>query len=165
MKEKDLEKVKKLILKRWQDSLFGENFRPVIEVREYLENCTTGIVSGIVKLFSGKKAGELERALDDFMRYLATDKNIGPGQAVMTIIDLKNIIYNIFPDMSLKDYRKLDKIIDDVASMAFDIYSALREEIFELRLMEKEKEKRMLERSIELTLENQEFYDNIRIRR
>ncbi len=165
MKGKDLEKAKKLILKEWQESLFGEDFRPVIEVREYLEKCTAGIVSGIIKLFSGKKTDELERALDDFMRYLATDKNLGPGQAVMAIMNLKNIIYDIFPEMSLKDYRALDKIIDHVASTAFDIYSSLREEIFELRLMEKEKEKRMLERSIELTLEDQEFYDNIRIKR
>ncbi len=165
MKGKDLEKARKLILKEWQDSLFGENFRPVIEIREYLEKCTTGIVSAVIKLYSGKKADELEGALDDFMRFLATDKNLGPGQAVMTIINLKNIIYDIFPEMSLKDYRKLDKVIDNVASMAFDMYSSLREELFELRLMEKEKEKRMLERSIELTLEDQEFYDNLRIRR
>jgi len=165
MKGKDLEKAKKLILKGWRDSLFGENFRPVIEIREYLEKCTTSIVSAVIKLYSGKKDEELEGALDDFMRFLATDKNLGPGQAVMTILNLKNIIYDIFPEMSLKDYRKLDKVIDNVASMAFDMYSSLREELFELRLMEKEKEKRMLERSIELTLEDQEFYDNLRIRR
>ncbi len=164
MKRKDIERAKGLILREWWNSLFGGDFRPVIEVREYLEKCTAEIVSGIIKLLSGERT-ELDRALDDLMRYFATDKNLGPGQAVMTIMNLKNIIYDIFPDMSLEDYRTLDKTIDYVALTAFDIYSSIREEIFELRLMEKEKEKRMLERSIELTLEDQKFYDNIRIRR
>ncbi|MBO8183053.1 MAG: hypothetical protein H0Z28_09720 [Archaeoglobus sp.] len=165
MKAKELEKAKKLILKEWQNTLFGERFRPVVEVRDYLESCTSGIVSGLIKLFAGKEADELERALDDFMRYLATDKSLGPGQAISQLLSLKEVIYNIFPEMSLADYRKLEKVVEGIAVMAFDIYVSLREEIFELRLMEKEKEKRMLERSIELTLEDQQFYDNIKIRR
>ena len=165
MKTEDLVKARKQILKEWQNSLFGERFRPVVEVKEYLDACTAGVVSGLIKLLTGKKADELERALDDLMRYLATDKSLGPGQAMLSILNLKNIIYHIFPEMNLEDYRKVEKAVDSIAVMAFDMYMALREELFELRLMEKEKEKRMLERSIELTLEDQQFYDNIRIRR
>ena len=165
MKTEDLERARKRILREWQNSLFGERFRPVVEIKEYLHTCTTGIISGLIELFAGKKADKLERALDDLMRYLATDKGLSPGQAISTILALKNIIRNIFPEMDLEDYRKVEEVVDTIAIMAFDMYVALREEIFELRLMEKEKEKRMLERSIELTLEDQQFYDNIRIRR
>jgi hypothetical protein len=55
--------------------------------------------------------------------------------------------------------------MNQVAVIAFNTYSSIREEIFELRLMEKDKEKRMLERSIELVIQDQEFYDNIKITR
>ena len=77
MKAKELEKAKKLILKEWQNTLFGERFRPVVEVRDYLESCTSGIVSGLVKLFAGKEADELERALDDYYDERSWDKRTG----------------------------------------------------------------------------------------
>jgi hypothetical protein len=165
MEARDLEKSQGLILDEWRRVLFGEKFRAVREVREYLNDCTGRIVSCVVRILSGKRVDGLENALDDFLRYLATDKNIGPGEAVMSILKLKEIIFNLFPRMSLEEYRKLDRVMDEIASISFDIYSSLREELFELRLMEKEKEKRMLERSIELTLEDQKFYDSFRIRR
>jgi hypothetical protein len=165
MEARDLEKSQGLILDEWRRVLFGEKFRAVREVREYLNDCTGRIVSCVVRILSGKRVNGLENALDDFLRYLATDKNIGPGEAVMSILKLKEIIFNLFPRMSLEEYRKLDRVMDEIASISFDIYSSLREELFELRLMEKEKEKRMLERSIELTLEDQKFYDSFRIRR
>jgi len=165
MKGKELKKARKLILREWQNSIFGEGFRPVLEVRNYLDSCTAGIVSGVVRLYSGEKADELEKAIEDLMRYLATDKNLKAGEVIGTILSLKEIIYNLFPEMDLSDYRRLEKVVDGIATMAFDVYATLREEIFELRLMEKEKEKRMLERSIELTLEDQRFYDNVKIRR
>jgi hypothetical protein len=161
---KELEKARLAILKEWQKMLFGENFNPAIEVAEYLEDCTSRIVRKVIDIYSGKGHGGVEEAIDDLMRYLATDKNLTPGQAVSTIINLKNIIHGMFPQMELDEFLRLDTIIDNLACLAFDSYSALREEIFELRLEEKDKEKRMLERSIELALENQEFYDNIIIK-
>lgn len=165
MRERDLESLKGTILREWRKSIFDDKFRVAREVRDYLDDCTARIVSCILKILSGKEADDLEDSLDDFLRYLATDKDIGPGEAVMSIIKLKDIIFNLFPKMSLEDYRRLDAVMDRVASTAFDIYSSLREELFELRLKEKEKEKRMLERSIELTLGDQKFYDNFKIRR
>jgi hypothetical protein len=164
MKAEELDRAKKLILDEWRRVVFGE-FKPAVEVGEYLKSCTSRIVSGIVKIYAGKKVKGFEQAVEDYMRFMATDKNLSPGEAVMTLINLKKIIYRVFPDMGLEEYMRLDELMNQVAVIAFNTYSSIREEIFELRLMEKDKEKRMLERSIELVIQGQEFYDNIKITR
>ncbi|AGK61019.1 hypothetical protein Asulf_01015 [Archaeoglobus sulfaticallidus PM70-1] len=163
LREKDLRRVQKAIHEEWKKMMFGERFKAAIEVEEYLDDCTSRIVSGVIDLFSGNDPEDLDEAVDNLMRYLATDRFLSPGDAIMMLLNLKELIYSMFPNMSIDDYRKLDRIFYNLARLSFDRYAGIREEIFELRLMEKEKEKRMLERSIELALEDQEFYDNMRV--
>jgi hypothetical protein len=161
----NLEQAKKLILDEWRTEIFGGKFRPPVEVGEYLKSCTSRIVSGVVKIYMGKKVKGFESAIEDYMRFMATDKNLSPGEAVITLLNLKKVILRIFPDMSMDEYLRLDDLMSYVAIVAFNTYSSIREEIFELRLMEKDREKMMLEKSIELALQDQEFRDNFKITR
>ncbi len=145
----NLKDKKEEILGLWQDKIF-ETYpvKPSIpEIVGYVEECTEKIFDKIIDVYNGGSFEGVEEAVDDLMRYLAVDAKLTPGQSVGYILFLKELILKKFSP-SFEEFLKIDNIIDRLACMAFDMYSKCREHIYELRLEQKEEEKRMLERVI-----------------
>jgi hypothetical protein len=88
-------------------------------------------------LFGDMEAGSISNALDPIIRIRAV-QNFSPSHAVGFVFLLKKIIREHSTDgMEGVDISKelflLDERIDDMGLMAFDIFSACREKIFELK--------------------------------
>ena len=143
------EEKKKKILNAWQDKIF-ESYpvKPTVpEIIGYIEECTEKIFDKFIEVYNGGKFEGIEEAIDDLMRYLAVDAKLSPGQSIEKIFFLKEAILEEF-SVSLEEFVRINSIVDELACMAFDIYSKCREHIYELRLEQKEEEKKVLERII-----------------
>lgn len=144
-----LKEKKQKILAIWQDKIF-ETYpvKPSVpEIIGYIEECTEKIFDKFVEVYNGGSFEGIEEAVDDLMRYLAVDAKLTPGQSIEKILFLKELVLKEFsPDF--KEFVKINNIVDKLACMAFDIYTKCREHIYELRLEQKEEEKKMLERVI-----------------
>ncbi len=141
--------VKQRIVKRWVDLILARYpIKPVIEIVEYVEECAEKIVDGFLRMYDGEKNVNLDEPLDDLMRYLATDKNLSPGDSMRLLVALKHITAE---EMGVKgeDKLKLYEVMDEIAYKGFDCYMACREEIFELRLKEKDRDLEIMRRIIE----------------
>lgn len=143
------EEKRKKILDAWQDKIF-ESYpvKPTVpEIVGYIEECTEKIFDKFIEVYNGGKFEGIEEVVDDLMRYLAVDAKLSPGQSIEKIFFLKEAILDEF-SVSLEEFVKINSIIDELACMAFNIYSKCREHIYELRLEQKEEEKKALERLI-----------------
>lgn len=137
------------ILQRWTETFLSRYpIRPVVEIVEYIEEATSKILDGVLKLYSGNVEVNIDEALDDLMRFLATDRNLTPGESIKLIANLKHIIAEEM-GLSEKDSLRLFNIMDKILYKAFDFYMACREEIFNLRLKEKERDLEIMRRVIE----------------
>ena len=146
----ELNRVREEILKDWQDKLLERYpIKPVIEITEYIEECTTRIFDKFVEAYNGGSYEGVEEPIDDLMRFLAVDRNLSPGDSISMLLFLKELLLRKFPDMSKDEFIKLSNIIDTFACIAFDRYMACREDVFNLRLEEKEREKQMILKAIE----------------
>ncbi len=144
------DKVREKILKDWQNQLLARYpIKPVIEITEYIENCTTKILDKLIETYNGGSYEGVEEPIDDLMRFLAVDKNLTPGDSISMLLYLKELFLQSFPDMTKEEFIKLNNIIDTFARIAFNRYMACREDIFNLRLEEKEREKQMILKAIE----------------
>ena len=145
----NLKSKKKRILDIWRDKIFEKYpIKPTIpEIIDYVEECTEKIFDKFIEVYNGGSFEGVEEAVDDLMRYLAVDSQLSAGESIEYIFFLKEIILKEFSP-SMDDFIKVSRIVDKLASMAFDIYVKCREHIFELRLEQKEEEKKMLERII-----------------
>ncbi len=149
--------VKQKIVKRWVDLILARYpIKPVIEIVEYVEECAEKIVDGFLRMYDGEKNVNLEEPLDDLMRYLATDKNLSPGDSMRLLVTLKHITAE---EMGVKgeDKLRLYEVMDEIAYKAFDCYMACREEIFELRLKEKDRDLEIMRRIIEFAKKAEDF--------
>lgn len=138
------------IVKRWTDTFFARYpIKPINEIIEYVREATTKIFNEVIKGYYGKKSNlEVDDALDDLMRFLASDVNLSPADSIRLIGNLKYIIAD---EMKLNsDERlKLFEVIDEVIYKAFDYYMKCREKIFELRLKEKDREVEIMRKILE----------------
>jgi hypothetical protein len=143
------QKIRDELLKDWQEKLLARYPIKVVEVTSYIEECTTKIFDKLIETFSGGSYEGVEEPIDDLMRFLALDKKLSPGDSVAQLLYLKTLLLTNFPKMEMEDFIKLNNIIDRFARIAFDRYSACREDIFNLRVMEKEREIQILRKILE----------------
>ncbi|MFN3384454.1 MAG: hypothetical protein ACK401_06120 [Archaeoglobaceae archaeon] len=122
---------------------------PAIEVVNYLNEAVTRIVAGIVERYQNKDAS-FDDAIEDLMRYLATDRNFSPSQSLRILGDLKKEIKREM-HLSEREAIKLYEIIDEVLYKAFEFYYNCRAKIFELRLKEKDRDIEIMRRIIEFS--------------
>ncbi|HID42938.1 MAG TPA: hypothetical protein EYP30_04040 [Archaeoglobaceae archaeon] len=148
----ELEKHRSKILKEWQDKILESYpIKPVIEITGYVEDCTTKIFDKLVEVYNGGSYSGVEGPLDDLMRFLAVDGKLTPGDSISILFYVKKLLNNTFPDMSKNEWQKISSIIDNFGYVAFNRYSACREDIFKLKLMEKDRDLEIAHRIIEYT--------------
>ncbi|WP_456468725.1 hypothetical protein [Archaeoglobus sp.] len=142
------DKVKEKTVKAWVDKILaGYPVKPVLEVVDYIEDAASRIVDAVLMLHEGGKV-DIDEALDDLMRFLATDRNLSPGESVRLISELREMIAN---ELNLRGEERLkfNLKVEELMFRAFDAYMACREKIFELRLKEKERDIEIMRKIIE----------------
>lgn len=122
---------------------------PAIEVVNYLHEAAEKVVKGILSCYAGKEVN-FDDAIEDLMRYMATERNFSPSDSLRILGDLKKKI-NREMKLNEKEFLKLSEIIDEVLYKAFDAYTKCREKIFELRLKEKDRDIEIMRRIIEFS--------------
>jgi hypothetical protein len=91
----------------------------------------------IVKNFDPKTAQPI---IDPIIRIRAI-QNFTPAEAVRFVFNLKDIVRQTIPSDAAddKNWRTLDKRIDDLGLLAFDVYMQCREKIYDLKANETQK--------------------------
>jgi hypothetical protein len=148
----DLKKERKKILKKWQDKILESYpIKPVIEITSYVDDCTSKIFDKLVEVYNGGEYEGIEEPLDDLMRFLAVDRKLTPGDSISILFYIKKLINWAFPNMDKKELIRISEIIDNFGYVAFNRYSACREDLFKLRLMEKDRDLEIARKMIELS--------------
>jgi hypothetical protein len=83
---------------------------------------------------------ELRSHLDEIIRIRAVQQ-LTPPEALAFVFSLRSIVRDVVPEAESEpryrgDLAKMDRMIDEVALAAFEIYAARREEVSELRINE-----------------------------
>lgn len=122
---------------------------PAVEVVNYVHEAVSKIVKGILERYLNRDAN-FEDAIEDLMRYLATDRNFSPSESLRILGDIKK---ELRKELNLNDREaiKLYEIVDEVLYRAFEFYYACRAKIFELRLKEKDRDLEIMRRIIEFS--------------
>ncbi|WP_202320237.1 hypothetical protein [Archaeoglobus neptunius] len=143
-------KMKEKTLKNWIESvLSGYSVKPVFEVVEYIEDAGGGILDGFLMAYEGKSVDEkVEEAIDNLMRFLATDRNLSPSESIRLVFRLRDMIADGLR-LSVSEKFEFNRRTEDLILKAFDAYMACREKIFELRLKEKENDIEMMRKIME----------------
>jgi hypothetical protein len=145
---KQLTKDKKAIVKKWFDQLMdtypadtAQFFRSQKDafanpVGQNSLRSLNELFDLIVENFDPKKAQPI---IDPIIRIRAI-QNFTPTDAVRFVFNLKDIIHHMIPHAADdKNWRTLDKRIDDLGLTAFDVYMHCREKIYELKANETQK--------------------------
>ena len=92
------------------------------------------------ELLEGMQAERLCAALDDILRIRAVQQ-FSPSQAVAFVFLLKDVVREELEknprDLEARDEaRRLEARVDQLALLAFDVYTQCREKLFEIRVKE-----------------------------
>lgn len=99
------------------------------------------------EIISGDNTEKISSCLDSIIRIRAV-QDFKPSQAVAFVLQLKQIIKKELGNDHSDEMRILDNRIDEIALLAFDIYSACRQKISEIRVNEvKSQVGKLLERA------------------
>jgi hypothetical protein len=102
------------------------------------------LYDGIIK---GENTEKISSCLDSIIRIRAV-QDFKPSRAVAFVLQLKQIIKEELGSGSSDEMRILDNRIDDVTLLAFDVYSACRQKISDIRVNEvKNQVGKLLERA------------------
>lgn len=142
-----LQKKKNIILDKWREDilasyppdsgLFLKNQKNQFAnpVGFTIEKETAEIIQ---TLFDGGDIAALHVSLDRLIR-IRSVQQFTPSQATLFLFQLKQIIREVVTIDGTDDFQEmatLEKQIDRLALMAFDIYSRCREQIYDLRFKE-----------------------------
>ena len=99
------------------------------------------------EIIQGENTEKISSCLDSIIRIRAV-QDFKPSGAVAFVLQLKQIIREELGDGLADEIRILDNRIDEIALLAFDIYSACRQKIFDIRVNEvKNQVGKLLERA------------------
>jgi len=99
------------------------------------------------EIISGDNTEKISSCLDSIIRIRAV-QDFKPSRAVAFVLQLKQIIKEELGNDHSDEMLILDNRIDEIALLAFDIYSACRQKIFEIRVNEvKSQVGKLLERA------------------
>ncbi|MFO7966724.1 MAG: RsbRD N-terminal domain-containing protein [Archaeoglobaceae archaeon] len=145
----ELQKHRKKILQKWQDKVLESyTVKPVMEITGYIDDSTSQIFDKLVEVYNGGDYEGVEEPLDDLMRFLAVDGKKTPGDSIQDLFYLKELLDKYYnPDK--KEWLKLNEIIDNFGYIAFNKYSACREEIYNMKMREKNRDLEIARRIIE----------------
>ncbi len=120
--------------------------RPPKEIVEYIEECTSQIVESLFKDLK-----DVEKPLDDLMRYLATDTKLSAGGSIGTIFYLKKLFLDI-AKLNMNEFLELNRRIDLLVCKAFDMYMNAREDVYRARFRQMEFELKAQMRAYEFCM-------------
>ena len=99
------------------------------------------------EIISGDNMEKISSCLDSIIRIRAV-QDFKPSRAVAFVLQLKQIIKEELGSGHSDEMRVLDSRIDEIALLAFDIYSACRQKLSEIRVNEvKSQVGKLLERA------------------
>lgn len=154
----ELEKHRKKILKQWQDKVLESyTVKPVVEITGYVDDCTSKIFDKLVEVYNGGDYEGVEEPLDDLMRFLAVDGNKTPGDSIYVLFYLKELLESNYK-LDKKEWLKLNEIIDNFGYIAFNKYSGCREEVFNIKMREKDRDLEIARKIIEYSGRHIENY-------
>jgi len=135
----------KELIEEWVDHLLSNYPIRVIEVDEYIRECSEKIVKAILDRYDGRNVNtdEFENAVDDLMRYIASGQE-RPREAMQKLFALKEIFIK-----RKYDIAKINKIFDEFMCVAFEHYVICKSHIYELRIKEIKNENEMLRKVME----------------
>ncbi len=87
------------------------------------------------EIIKGENTEKISSCLDSIIRIRAV-QDFKPSQAVAFVLQLKQIIRDELGSGHSDEMRILDNRIDEIALLAFDVYSACRQKISEIRVKE-----------------------------
>jgi hypothetical protein len=93
-----------------------------------------GIPCLVAELFGAMDPGKVSQALEGIVRIRAI-QDFSPQQAVGFVFELRDILKDAFPAPA-EPRGELDKRIDEIALIAFEIFMRCREQVYEVRLSE-----------------------------
>ena len=147
---------KSKIIKKWRDAIiksYPEDSRGFLK-REKSQfanpvglTISTEIETLYDEIISGDNMEKISSCLNSIIRIRAV-QDFKPSQAVAFVLQLKQIIREELGSDHSDAMRVLDSRIDEVALLAFDVYSACRQKISEIRVNEvKSQVGKLLERA------------------
>lgn len=140
---------KEKILKVWVDRILEGYPVKVFEVVDYVGDAANRVFNALIGLYKGEKLNDdVEDALDDLMRFLATDRNLTPGESIRLISELRDLVADE-AGLRGEERLKFNLMVEELIFKAFNLYMACREKIFELRLKEKDRDIEMMRKIIE----------------
>ncbi len=87
-------------------------------------------------LIAGSPAADLTPSLDQMIRIRAV-QDMAPSRATGFVLELKRIVRAVVGhDLSTAEQDSIDRWIDDLLLVAFDVYARCREQVFDIRVLE-----------------------------
>ena len=145
---KQLSKKKKTSIKKWFDKAVDSY---PIDTAQFLKNqndpfanpvgqTTLSSLEGLFDLIIGDFDTNAAEALVDPVIRIRSIQDFTPSKAVQFLFDLKDMIRELTPihhhSETLKEYDLIDRRIDIVGLLAFDVYMRCREKIADLKANE-----------------------------
>ena len=144
-----LEERKDTIVRRWVDavlSIYPSDAAALFRAQQdpFANPLGRGVREGTCGIFQtildGMDPDDLHAHLDEIIRIRAVQE-LTPTEALSFVFSLRSIVRQVIPEAETdprfrEGLSELDEKIDEVALAAFGIYSALREEVSQLRINE-----------------------------
>ena len=142
-----LEERKDTIVERWVDavlSAYPSDSAAIFRAQQdpfanplghHVREGTRGVFQA---LLDGMDPEELRTHLDEIVRIRAVQE-LTPSQSLSFVFSLRSIVRDVIPEANERHQDGLagwDEKIDEVALAAFELYSAMREELAQLRIKE-----------------------------
>jgi len=144
------------IIKRWQDAIitsYPKDSQGFFKrTKSQFANPVGCIITKEIEtlydeVIKGDSPDKISSSLDTIIRVRAV-QDFSPSQAVAFVLQLKDIIRQELGNGHSPDMDALDRRVDEVLLMAFDVYSKCRRQIYEIRVREvKNQVGKLLERA------------------
>ena len=144
------------IIKKWRDAIiqsYPEDTKGFLKrEKSQFANPVGLIISKEIEtlydeIIKGDNTEKISSCLDSIIRIRAV-QDFKPSRAVAFVLQLKQIIKEELGNGHSDEMQLLDNRIDDVTLLAFDVYSACRQKISEIRVNEvKNQVGKLLERA------------------
>ena len=154
--DKLLAEKKSKIIKKWRDAIiqsYPEDSQGFLKrEKSQFANPVGLIISKEIEtlydeIIKGDNTEKISSCLDSIIRIRAV-QDFKPSRAVAFVLQLKQIIKEELGNGHSDEMQLLDNRIDDVTLLAFDVYSACRQKISEIRVNEvKNQVGKLLERA------------------
>lgn len=87
-------------------------------------------------LVAGAAAADLTESLDQMIRIRAV-QDMAPSRAVGFVLDLKQVVRSVAgAELSVAELARIDRWIEDLLLVAFDVFARCREQVFDIRVLE-----------------------------